>query len=178
MIIPGVAGARSVKWVDRITIQNNESSNYYQTSDYKVLPQHVDSAQEAEKYWHSTPALQDMPINSVIISPGSESTVALKDNMIEIAGYAVPGGADGPIMRVEVSIDEGKTWIAADLIGERSKWSWCFWKASIRPDQDVIRRIYSRAFDQGGNEQAAEPAWNLRGVAYNGYGESRDVTVK
>jgi sulfite oxidase len=32
--------------------------------------------------------------------------------------------------------------------------------------------------DKGGNVQEKNPTWNLRGVAYNGYGDVRDLTVE
>jgi sulfite oxidase len=75
VITPGIAGARSVKWLDTITIQPKESTNYYQRHDYKILPSDVDSAEKAEQWWDKVPALGDMPINSVIAVPLSNSTV-------------------------------------------------------------------------------------------------------
>jgi len=38
--------------------------------------------------------------------------------------------------------------------------------------------IISRAMDNGGNVQEKDLVWNPRGVAYNGYGEVRDLTVE
>ncbi|TDZ67351.1 putative sulfite oxidase [Colletotrichum trifolii] len=179
VIIPGVAGARSVKWLDRITVQKMESSNFYQKRDYKVLPEEVNSAEEAEAHWDTTPALQDMPVNSVIVHPPSGSSVCRDDDgLVQIAGYAVPGGPDGPITEVGVSVDGSQTWTQADLQSVPSKWSWTLWKAKIPVEAGSQRRILSRAKDRGGNRQQADATWNLRGVAYNGYGESRDVTVR
>lgn len=178
VIVPGVAGARSVKWLDRITIQPTESSNFYQNRDYKVLPPSVKTAEDAESYWPTIPALQDMPINSVILSPRSSETVSPdEDGEVVVSGYAVPGGADGPVTKVEVSVDGQRTWVEARLRGEASKWSWVLWDLRVRLKRGEGYRIFSRAFDAGGNEQVAEAKWNLRGVAYDGYGESRDVTV-
>ncbi|KAI0425557.1 molybdopterin binding oxidoreductase [Xylaria sp. FL1042] len=168
IIVPGVAGARSVKWVDHITVQQKESSNYYQNRDYKVLPEHVSNAQEAEGYWDTTPALQDMPVNSVVALPRCGETIsAEQDGCIVVRGYAVPGGRDGPVTKVEISVDGQKTWTEATIRGSPSK---C-------PSKGSNPTIFCRTFDKGGNEQAAKPSWNLRGVVYNGYGESRDVTV-
>ena len=180
VIAPGIAGARCVKWLDRITVQAKESENFYQQHDYKILPPEAVDKEAAEKYFDSTPAIQDMPINSVITSPRNETEIALgPDGMIEVRGYALPGGDQGPVTKVEVEVEGGNEWVQAELLGdekERGKWCWVLWKARIRAEKGT-RRVRSRAMDKGGNTQAEFPAWNLRGVGYNGYGESRDVRI-
>ena len=178
VIVPGIAGARSVKWLDRITVQMEESQNHYQTHDYKVLPPDAIDAETAQKFWDITPAIQDMPINSVIAKPESGENVELsKDGTVTVEGYALPQGDQGPVVRVEVSADDGQSWLDADLHqGNGQKWCWVLWRANVRLERGK-RRLLSRAIDKGGNVQEECPKWNLRGVCYNGYGESRDVEV-
>ena len=191
VIVPGIAGARSVKWLDRITIQDSESPNFYQQHDYKILPPEAVDAEAAEKFWDVTPALQDMPINSVVASPVHRASISLKpssastegreveEGTIEVSGFATPAGADGPVMKVDVSVDGGKTWTEAEITEHEkaSKWTWVFWKAEVKARKGSTLTLLSRATDMGGNTQPDKPEWNLRGVAFNGYGESRDVKV-
>ncbi|OCL09349.1 sulfite oxidase-like protein [Glonium stellatum] len=186
VITPGIAGARSVKWLDRITVQLTESPNYYQQHDYKILPPEADCVEKAKNYWHRVPAIQDMPVNSVIAIPANESKVELcEDGCVEVKGYALPGGEDGPVIKVEVSADGGSTWEDAELIKcveneEKDvslKWAWCLWRAKVKLEKGTGKRLLSRATDKGGNVQTRCPEWNLRGVAYNGYGESKDLEV-
>jgi len=190
-IIPGIIGARSVKWLDKIVISPRESQNHYQQHDYKVLPPEATSPEKAEELgvWDSTPAMQDNPINSIVAVPAKDGDELRRDGRgrVKIAGYAIPQGKDGPVEKVEVSIDEGKNWVGARLLDDgdentthpsnmhkgkaRGKYSWVLWEVDIEvdgPKEDV--NIWSKATDRGGNtmkEDQPEGDWNLRGVGYN-----------
>jgi sulfite oxidase len=187
VVTPGIAGARSVKWLDEISVQMCESHSHYQQHDYKVLPPEADTKEKASEYWDKVDALQDMPVNSVVGVPKPESTVQRDaDGTIEVKGYALPSGADGPIVKVEVSADEGKTWTDAELFktyeGEDAKdvelkWAWALWRAKVKVEKGKSVKIYSRATDKSGNTQDKCPTWNFRGVAYNGYGEVSGLEI-
>ncbi|MCJ1401826.1 hypothetical protein MMC11_005043 [Xylographa trunciseda] len=178
IIVPGIAGARSVKWVDCITVQQEESRNHYQQRDYKILPPEAVDKKAAEKFWGSSPPIQDMPVNSVIARPLSgEKVERSPQGAVIVEGYALPKGDQGPVTRVEVSGNEGKSWVDAEIMqGKGERWCWVLWRAHVKVEKGK-RRVLSRATDQGGNTQEEHPQWNLRGVGYNGYGESRDVEI-
>lgn len=182
-IVPGVLGARSVKWLDRITVSEEESPNVYQKRDYKVLPPNVTDMKMAGQYWDKVPAMLEMPINACIAVPTYKSTVSLSDSgMLECKGYAVAQGHEGPITRVKVSGDEGKTWVDAELdYGPpelASKWTWVLFTANIKMEKGEGKKIFARATDKAGNTQEMEKStWNLRGVGYNGYEAVFDLTV-
>lgn len=50
VIVPGFIGARSVKWVQRISVSRQQSSNFYMTSDYKKLPEGMDDPDKKEEW--------------------------------------------------------------------------------------------------------------------------------
>jgi sulfite oxidase len=169
-------------------VQLTESSNYYQQHDYKILPPQAETAEQAEKWWGRVPAIMDMPINSVIGVPKQGSRVERDgEGKVEVRGYALPCGADGPIVKVEVSGDGGESWVDAELLGAGGeiegqegvelKWAWCLWKARVGVEKGMDRVILSRATDASGNMQERCPEWNFRGVAYNGYGEVTGLEI-
>lgn len=181
MVLPGIAGARWVKWLDRITVQDRESPNFYQQRDYKILPPDAVDRASAEKYWQSTPAMYDTPINSIVAVPADDETISLPSSgIVEVKGYAVPQGADGPVTRVEVSADGGKSWVDAELCGSNRdmKWCWVLWTARLKLSPGSGQEIMSRATDAGGNTQEEQSQWNLRGVGYSGYGRARNLRVE
>jgi sulfite oxidase len=184
VVTPGIAGARSVKWLDHITVQMTESDSYYQQHDYKVLPPEADTKEKAEEWWGKVAAIQEMPVNSVVAVPKPDSKVERnEDGTIEVKGYALPSGADGPIVKVEVSVDGGNTWKKADFVktdaesGAELKWAWTLWQTRIKVEKGKDITVYSRATDKSGNTQKNCPEWNFRGVAYNGYGEASGLEI-
>lgn len=122
-----------------------------------------------------------MPTNSVIAIPQSGETLELSSTgTFEVKGYALPYGDQGPVVRVEVSTDNGHTRGDAEiLVGKEQHNKWCcsLWRSKVHIEKGKKRRVLSRATDNGGNVQNPEPLWNLRGVGYDGLGESRDLGV-
>lgn len=161
-IVPGYIGARSVKWLTTITVQPNESTNYYQAKSYKIFPPDV-RAESAD--WSSVPAIEEVALNAVICRPVAGAS--LVEGPTTIAGYAI-GNGGVPVDSVEVSVDGGKTWIEADLLGRRERWRWQLWEARL----DLSRgrhEILARAKDADGNQQPVDGAklWNFKGYGFN-----------
>ncbi|RPB03616.1 molybdopterin binding oxidoreductase [Choiromyces venosus 120613-1] len=197
IVIPGIAGARWTKWLDRITIQEEESSNFYMQKDYKILPPEIDTHKKAGDYWHKVKPLQKMPINSAICYPATGDTISLDklaNGELEIAGYALPQGDEGPVIKVEISTDQGKTWDESKILHpsleelrkpgatEKYKWAWSIWQHKLPAEKtkkiDKSTKIWSRATDKAGNVQKVEDIkWNFRGVGYNGFGEIKNLTI-
>ncbi len=125
-----------------------------------------------------------MPVNSIIAVPQSGDVLrpSSVDGTIEIKGYALPQGDQGPVAKVEVSTDDGRNWIQAEIThggpGQGyGKWCWALWRARVCVKEGFGGRVVSRATDAGGNIQPEESAWNLRGVNYHGYGEVVNLKV-
>jgi sulfite oxidase len=178
VIIPGYAGARSVKWLDVITVQAEEVNNFYMQRDYKVLPEDVTSRnrKDIDKIWLSAPPLQEMGVQSAICSPKDGDLVDSSDGGIVVKGYAVTG-EDGPIKAVRVSIDEGKIWNDANIVYQEGKFSWTIWQCKVFGVKESTK-IWSRAESASGVLQPIQPAWNLRGIMSNGVSEISGIEVK
>ena len=182
VVVPGVLGARSVKWLDKITVSQRESPSFYQQRDYKILPREASDSKSAENYWDKVPPMMDNCINCCVLTPEDDETVKLSPaGSVTIKGYAIPQGPDGPVTKVEVSTDDGRSWKQAKINdggSMASKWSWVFWETELDMEKGENKRIFSKATDKGGNTQTEERSqWNLRGVGYNGFESTTGLRV-
>jgi len=170
VIIPGTVGARWVKWLTRINISDEESESHWQRNDYKSFSPSTD--------WDSVdftkaPAIQELPVTSVICEPQNQQVVKIdKDGNLALRGYAWSGGGRA-VVRVDVSIDQGKQWHTAQLIDDYTatsldrRWAWTRWQANVQPGAtEGEREVWVRAVDSSYNTQPEnmEHIWNLRGV--------------
>ena len=161
-VVPGFIGARSVKWLTKVTLQSNESANYYQAHSYKIFASDV-TPESAD--WGSVPAIEAVAINAVVCRPLDGATVAAGPTTI--SGYAI-GKGGAAVARVEVSADGGATWTDADLLGRREAWRWNIWEARLDLGPGK-HEIVVRARDEAGNEQPADARglWNFKGYGWN-----------
>ncbi|KAI7865665.1 Oxidoreductase, molybdopterin-binding domain-containing protein [Spinellus fusiger] len=171
VIVPGYIGARSVKYLKSITIQDFESNSFFQRRDYKILPQHVEKEEQADIYWQKMPSIGEYNVQSYVCSPPDGLHLGPKKG-VAVQGYALSGGGRS-IQRVDVSGDDGKTWVEASLYQPSAEgksthvWGWCMWTARIDTHMGV--RIVCRAVDSSGNIQQEHPIWNYRGVMNNSW---------
>ncbi len=167
VVVPGYIGARSVKWVQRITVQTTPSDNYFQATAYRLLPAEADPATAGPG--DGLP-LAAVALNAAIISPDDDAHVAA--GRLEVAGYAYAGD-DRTVARVDVSTDEGRSWVQADLDPAASPWSWQHWTAAV----DVTpgkQTVIARAWDSTGASQPESPRhlWNPKGYINNSWARS------
>ncbi len=168
LVVPGYIGARSVKWLGRLTLQADQSANHYQQRAYKHFPPDV-SAETAD--WPAADSLGELRLNSVFISP--EADAELPAGPLRLAGIAIDSQ---PVAAVEFSLDGGASWQAAGLSGE-GRWSWRFWEAQVDLTPGGYELVL-RARDQAGNTQpeTVEEIWNFKGYMTNHW-QRRSIRV-
>ncbi|KAF6150058.1 hypothetical protein GIB67_040776 [Kingdonia uniflora] len=168
-IVPGIIGARSVKWLDSVNISSEVCQGFFMQKDYKMFPPTVNWDNID---WSTRRPQMDFPVQCVICS--LEDVDVVKHRKITISGYAVSGGGRG-IERVDVSIDGGKTWLettryqktGVPYIADDSssdKWAWVFFEAVAEIPQSA--EIVAKAVDIAANVQPenVDDIWNLRGI--------------
>jgi sulfite oxidase len=164
VVVPGYIGARSVKWVTTMTVQPFPSQNYFQALDYRILPPEADADTVAPGEGIS---LSSLPLNCDILTPTDDDRIAA--GPLTIRGWALAG--DGhDVCRVDVSVDQGRTWGQAKLDPPPSRWAWRMWSHTVDVDTGPLT-LMARAWDDTGAVQPESTAslWNPRGYGNNAY---------
>lgn len=174
VVVPGYIGARSVKWVEQITVQAEPSANFFQTS-YQLLPADADLSSASSAGPGPGFTLGPLAVNAAILTPGDGATVPV--GPVTVAGYALTGD-DRHVARVDISADGGKSWRQATLDLQISPWSWRRWHATLDLAAGQAD-IAVRAWDDGANVQPDSEAelWNPKGYVNNARARLRLTVV-
>lgn len=169
VVVPGYIGARSVKWLGRVTVQRDPSDNYFQATAYRLMPPEPALADDGES--RPTIALGPAALNSAILQPDDGASVAA--GATTVTGYAYVG--DGrAVVRVDVSLDGGAHWQEADLDEQAGPWTWQHWRATIQLPLGETE-IVARAWDTSAATQPADPlhVWNPKGYVNTSWARAR-----
>ena len=129
LVIPGIYGEKSVKWLSKIELVNYDFKGYWQ-----------------KREWSDT----------AIISVMSEILMPMEGQKIPFGNYVIGGIAFGGrhgISKVQISFDDRKTWHDAEMKAPLSRWSWVLWRYDWRPSGQGEYAITVRAFDRHGKVQ-------------------------
>lgn len=164
VVVPGYIGARSVKWLERITLRSEPSENFFQAQTYRLLPADADP-QDGKR--GEGVALGAVALNSDILVPPDGARVPV--GALEVLGYAFAGD-DRAIVRVDVSTDGGARWQQAELLEDLGPWAWRRWRTQVHAPEGSTR-IVARAWDSSAATQPEDPAhlWNPKGYANNAW---------
>lgn len=188
VILPGHAGCRQAKWVHKVILSNEESQTSWHQKSYRHFAPDInfekDLAEWPPERLDQAPIAQMMPVQSIVCNPPQNTILGGKNaTSVTVKGVAWAGNGS-KIERVDLSIDGGKTWTAAELykpIDQKWKrhWAWTqFYKtidlspeiqARLRRGEHVELDITSKALNAELNVQPEhmEPFWNSRGIGIN-----------
>lgn len=167
LIVPGYTGVNNIKYIKRLAFTAQETDAKIMSHGYRISP-------PGGQGDPSQPSVQEMTVKSWINSPGSDSAL-LGKGRVQISGVAF-GGLHA-VRRVEVSVDDGKTWVDARFVGpDLGKYAWRQFVLETRlpAGQHVLA---SRATDAMGNFQPQQRMENAAGYNNTSWADHA-VTVK
>lgn len=158
LLMPGYFGTVNVKWLRRLTLTERETGHEAQQERYRVP-----TLGGSRPCWRQ-------PLKSVVWRPQPGEA---------LEAYATASGAawnDGAavIEQVEVSLDAGRTWQAADLEAARGPFGWRRWSLALELPPGEYE-LWCRATDAAGRSQPLDgnASWNPEGYEWHGVDKVR-----
>jgi sulfite oxidase len=161
VVVPGYIGARSVKWLTKITLSDRPSPNHYVAEAYKIVKT------EDKGELAAADPIYTFGVNAAICIPSAAER--LQAGRATIRGYALPSGEPGcTVAKVEISSDGGRNWTPARLSDENHAFTWNLWSAELDLPAGK-HELTVRALDSKGKMMPERGEWNLKGYMNNGW---------
>ena len=154
VIVPGLFGEKHVKWLTRIELVDHDAKGFYEQQGWGpnfVVP---------------TIARFDVPEHQQKIK------LAMAASGLQLKGVA--HGGDRGVSKVEVSVDDGKTWNEAKIDHTQSPLAWVLWGYDWKPAQAGEYKLAVRATDGTGELQTDKE----RGTAPEGATGYHKITAQ
>ena len=155
----GWTGANCVKWLNHITVLDRPFEGFFMDNVYRVF-------QKGQEPINGE-VVTGMKLKSIITRPTPGET--LMAGKVVILGTAYGGEQD--VEKIEISLDEGNTWQAAEFIGPHEPYAWRHWQMIWEASSPGEHTIMARATDAKGNKQPMHAGWNVLGYGNNGVAE-------
>ncbi|MGE7389022.1 sulfite oxidase [Streptomyces sp. NPDC004126] len=159
LVVPGWYGMAHVKWLRDITLADRPFTGFQQAVAYRYRRTAEDPGE---------PVTRIAP-RALMVPPGFPDFMSrvrvLRPGPVRLEGRAWSGY--GPVTRVEVSGDGGRTWTDAEVAArEPGGWAWQAWSApwTAVPGSHTLA---VRATDAAGRTQPLEQPWNRGGFGNN-----------
>ncbi|MEU6004333.1 sulfite oxidase [Streptomyces sp. NPDC047197] len=159
LVVPGWYGMAHVKWLRDVELVDAPFTGFQQTVAYRIR-QSPDEPGE--------PVTRIAP-RALLIPPGFPDFMSrvriVRPGPVELEGRAWSGY--GPVARVEVSADDGRSWTDAEVAPRGPhRWGWQAWHTTW--SAAAGRHILTvRASDADGHTQPLEQSWNRGGFGNN-----------
>ena len=144
LVVPGWYGVASVKWLTKIDALRVPFGGYFQTVKYTVKRDGAGGAQ-------ITP-LAEMAIKSEIVRPFAGEALGLGKQRV----FGLAWAGEEPVAKVELSIDGGKAWHEAELLGPWVPYSWMMWEYLWNIREAGSYELLSRAMSVSGQRQPTQ----------------------
>ncbi|MFN0087117.1 MAG: sulfite oxidase [Blastocatellia bacterium] len=160
-VVPGWEGAYAVKWLNHLQVIDKEHEGFFVKTAYRYPTRRVAPGAAVDP--KDMAPLTGLVVKSFINSPLEGAT--MKPGRVRIAGFAWAG--ESMISKVDVSMDNGASWVMARLGREREKYAWQSFEYVFNIPAAGSYLLMARATDDRGRVQPVAPQWNPSGYLWN-----------
>ncbi|MEJ7592882.1 MAG: molybdopterin-dependent oxidoreductase, partial [Planctomycetaceae bacterium] len=145
-VVGGWYGMASVKWLAKVTVTAAPFDAFWQSLEYSYWRRDRGRPTLVPVTEIQVKAQIARPAHSEAVSPGKAYRV-----------FGSAWGGESEVAIVEVSVDEGKTWAEAKLLGEAIPFAWRLWEYTWKVPRATGRyQLRARATDAIGRTQLAK----------------------
>jgi sulfite oxidase len=167
VIAPGWAGDSWVKWLQHIEVLDHEFEGFWMKTAYRH-PSHPVAPGATVDPKDMVP-VTDLNVKSVIAHPGDW----VRPGSVTVQGVAWSNAS--PVTKVDVSVDSGKTWASAKLLGTGTKYGFRKWTYGWKAEEGQ-HTLMARATNAAGQAQPLQQEWNPSGYLWN-VAQGKSVSV-
>ncbi|TXM69256.1 molybdopterin-dependent oxidoreductase [Methylobacterium sp. WL120] len=161
LVVPGFYGTYWVKHLGAITVLDRPFEGFWMKSAYRI-PDTPCACTEPGKAPAATVPIARLNVRSFVTNLNDGAKV--KAGPTSLRGIAFDGGSG--VARVELSTDDGRTWIPAELGQDLGRYAFRTWTATTELGAGM-HAIRVRATAKDGAGQPMEPQWNPPGYMRN-----------
>ena len=144
-VVGGWYGMASVKWLTKVTVTATPFEGFWQSLEYS--------------YWRRDRGRPTLAPVAEIQVKAQIARPALSECVPPGKAYRVFGaawGGESDVAKVEVSVDDGRTWAEAKLLGDATPFAWRLWEYAWNVPSTIGRyQLSARATDARGRTQLA-----------------------
>lgn len=160
VVVPGWGGDCWTKWLTGIQVIDHEFEGFFMKTGYRHPGKGVPPGSTVDPA--QMKPIESVRVKSVIATP--KDNIIMPQGTSRVAGAAWSG--EVPLDKVEVSIDGGRSWVAARFTSSNGRWGWQTWDYAWNATPGTYK-IMSRATDAKGYSQPMEQEWNPSGYLWN-----------
>jgi DMSO/TMAO reductase YedYZ molybdopterin-dependent catalytic subunit len=166
LVVPDYFATYWVKALSWIRVLQKPDESFWMKTGYRIpdTPRGMTTSDDVKAGKVKTVPINRMPVRSFIITPDGSSKIPAK-LPVTLRGIAFSG--QGPVVRVEVSADDGKNWRETRLGQDLGPYSFRTWEHQWTPERPGRYRLAVRAADEKGTVQTDEGVWNPGGYLWN-----------
>ncbi|HVY13600.1 MAG TPA: molybdopterin-dependent oxidoreductase, partial [Rhodopila sp.] len=163
LIVPGWYSTYWVKMLNDIEVLDQPDRNFWMATAYLIPDTPGANVRPGETGFKQVPINRMVPRSFVTnLRPGDTVKVGAPT---EIRGIAF--GGDTGVARVDVSMDAGKTWQAAQLGEDKGRYGFRRWQMPFTPASAGPQGVMVRCTNANGLAQPDKPVWNPGGFMQN-----------
>jgi len=158
LVVPSWYGTYWVKSLSAITVLDKPLKTFWMDTAYRI-PDNSGAEETPQSLSPKTVPITKMSVHSIFVKPTPGEQIKA-NQAYRLQGVANDGGSG--IRKVEVSTNDGNSWVEASLGTDLGKYSWRLWSVNWAPPATGNYRLLVRAVNHD-NQQQVVSQWNRSG---------------